>query len=312
MSPLRQKMSDAMIQRGFAARTQESYIEAMIRMGKYCGHRLDTCSAEEVQAYLLHMVKERHLSYSTMNQAACAARFLYQIVLGQERQDFVIPMAKVPATQPELLSRKQIAQLFEACHNPARRMLLQTIYATGLRVSEACALRVADIDSAHDRMCIRVVSGKGGKDRYTLLRPSLLTLLRDYARNYKPHEWLFYGSARTTGVSITTAQRTYQGARHRARIMKRGGIPPCRARRPLHWAAVPQAVGTPTETPAPPLRHGFATHLLEGGVDLFTIQKLLGHGYISTTSRYLHLISPQFAAPQTGDPLDLLAGLPIL
>lgn len=285
MSPLRQKMSDAMIQRGFAARTQESYIEAMIRMGKYCGHRLDTCSAEEVQAYLLHMVKERHLSYSTMNQAACAARFLYQIVLGQARTDFVIPMAKVPATQPELLSRKQIAQLFEACHDPARRMLLQTIYATGLRVSEACALRVADIDSAPDRMCIRVVSGKGGKDRYTLLRPTLLTLLRDYARNYKPHEWLFYGSARTTGVSITTAQRTYQGARHRARIMKRGGI---------HT-----------------LRHGFATHLLEGGVDLFTIQKLLGHGYISTTSRYLHLISPQFAAPQTGDPLDLLAGLPI-
>ena len=286
MSPLRQKMSDAMIQRGFAARTQESYIEAMIRMGKYCGHRLDTCSAEEVQAYLLHMVKDRHLSYSTMNQAACAARFLYQIVLGQERQHFVIPMAKIPATQPELLSRKQIAQLFEACHNPARRMLLQTIYATGLRVSEACALRVADIDSAPDRMCVRVVAGKGGKDRYTLLRPTLLTLLRDYARSYKPHEWLFYGSARTTGVSITTAQRTYQGARHRARIMKRGGI---------HT-----------------LRHGFATHLLEGGVDLFTIQKLLGHGYISTTSRYLHLISPQFAAPQTGDPLDLLAGLPIL
>ena len=231
------------------------------------------------------MVKERHLSYSTMNQAACAARFLYEVVLGQARTDFVIPMAKVPATQPELLSRKQIAQLFEACHDPARRMLLQTIYATGLRVSEACALRVADIDSAPDRMCIRVVSGKGGKDRYTLLRPTLLTLLRDYARNYKPHEWLFYGSARTTGVSITTAQRTYQGARHRARIMKRGGI---------HT-----------------LRHGFATHLLEGGVDLFTIQKLLGHGYISTTSRYLHLISPQFAAPQTGDPLDLLAGLPI-
>ena len=122
--------------------------------------------------------------------------------------------------------------------------------------------------------------------RYTLLRPTLLTLLRDYARSYKPHEWLFYGSARTAGVSITTAQRTYQGARHRARIMKRGGI---------HT-----------------LRHGFATHLLEGGVDLFTIQKLLGHGYISTTSRYLHLISPQFAAPQTADPLDLLAGLPIL
>ena len=286
MSPLRQKMSEAMIHRGFAARTQESYIEAMVRMGKYCGHRLDTCTAEEVRAYLLHMVKERHLSYSTMNQAACAARFLYEVVLGQDRADFVIPMAKTPVTQPELLARKQIAQLFEACNSPARRMLLQTIYATGLRVSEACTLRVANIDSAPDRMCIRVVAGKGGRDRYTLLRPTLLTLLRDYARNYKPHDWLFYGGVRTTSVSITTAQRSYQGARHRAHITKSGGI---------HT-----------------LRHCFATHLLEGGVDLFTIQKLLGHGYISTTSRYLHLISPQFSAPQTGDPLDLLAGLPIL
>jgi integrase/recombinase XerD len=286
MSPLRQKMSDAMIQRGFAARTRESYLEAMIRMGKYCGHRLDTCSAEEVQAYLLHMVKERHLSYSTMNQAACAARFLYEVVLGQARTDFIIPMARTPATQPELLARKQITQLFEACNDPARRMLLQTIYATGLRVSEACALRVADIDSAPDRMCVRVVAGKGSRDRYTLLRPTLLTRLREYARSYKPREWLFYGISRTSGVSINTAQRTYQGARHRAGITKRGGI---------HT-----------------LRHCFATHLLEGGVDLFTIQKLLGHGYISTTSRYLHLISPQFAAPKAGDPLDLLAALPPL
>ena len=286
MSPLRQKMSDAMIQRGFAARTQESYIEAMIRMGKHCGHRLDTCTADEVQAYLLHMVKERRLSYSTTNQAACAARFLYEVVLGRERADFVIPMARTPATQPELLARKQIAQLFEACNSPARRMLLQTIYATGLRVSEACALRVTDIDSAPDRMCVRVVAGKGGRDRYTLLRPTLLTLLRDYARHYKPREWLFPNQTGTATLTIQTAQRTYQGARHRARITKSGGI---------HT-----------------LRHCFATHLLEGGVDLFTIQKLLGHGYISTTSRYLHLISPQFAAPQTGDPLDLLAGLPIL
>lgn len=284
MSPLRQKMSDAMIQRGFAARTQESYIEAMIRMGKYCGHRLDTCSAEEVQAYLLHMVKDRHLSYSTMNQTACAARFLYEVVLGRARANFVIPIARAPATQPELLARQQIVELFEACQSPARRVLLQTIYATGLRVSEACALRVADIDSAPDRMCIRVVQGKGSKDRYTLLRPTLLIRLRDYARRYQPREWLFPNLTGTAALNIQTAQRAYQGARQRAHILKHGGI---------HT-----------------LRHCFATHLLEGGVDLFTIQKLLGHGYLSTTSRYLHLISPQFAAPQANDPLDLLAALP--
>ena len=286
MTPLRQRMQDAMLQRGFAARTQESYIDAIARMSRHYRRDPTTYSAEDIQAYLLHMVKDRHLSYSTTNQAACAARFLFEVVLGKPRGHFVIPLAKVPATQPELLSRRQIAQLFAACLSPARRMLLQTIYATGLRVSEACALRVADIDSATDRMCIRVVHGKGGKDRYTLLSTTLLTLLRGYARTYQPRDWLFYDHSGTQSMRIQTAQRAYQGARHRACIMKSGGI---------HT-----------------LRHCFATHLLEGGVDLYTIQKLLGHNHIGTTSRYLHLISPQFAVPKDVHPLDLLAGLPIL
>ncbi len=284
MTPLRQRMQDAMVQRGFALRTQESYVEAIARMAKHYRRDPATCSADEVQAYLLHLVRDRHLSYSTMNQAGCAARFLFEVVLGQPRERFAIPLAKAPATQPELLSRQQIAQLFAACTSPARRMLLQTIYATGLRVAEACTVRVADIDSAPDRMCIRVVHGKGGKDRYTLLSTTLLARLRDYARRYQPRGWLFGDATGTQPIRIQTAQRTYQGARHRARIMKQGGI---------HT-----------------LRHCFATHLLEGGVDLFTIQKLLGHGHISTTSRYLHLIGPQFAAPKDHDPLDLLAGLP--
>ncbi len=284
MTPLRQRMQDAMVQRGFALRTQESYIEAIARMAKHTRRDPATYSAADVQAYLLHLVKDRHLSYSTLNQAGCAARFLFEVVLGEPRERFVIPLAKTPKIQPEILSRQQIAALFAACQHPARRMLLQTIYATGLRVSEACALRVADIDSAPDRMCVRVVHGKGGKDRYTLLSATLLALLRGYARAYRPRDGLFADHTGTQAIRIQTAQRAYQGARHRARIMKRGGI---------HV-----------------LRHCFATHLLEGGVDLFTIQKLLGHSHIGTTSRYLHLIGPQFAAPKDVDPLDLLAGLP--
>ena len=286
MTPLRQRMQDAMVQRGFALRTQESYIEAIARMAKHTRRDPATYSAADVQAYLLHLVKDRHLSYSTLNQAGCAARFLFEVVLGVPRERFVIPLAKTPRIQPEILSRQQIAELFAACQNPARRMLLQTIYATGLRVAEACALRVADIDSAPVRMCIRVVHGKGGKDRYTLLSATLLTHLRGYARRYRPRGWLFADHTSTHPIRIQTAQRTYQGARHRARIMKQGGI---------HT-----------------LRHCFATHLLEGGVDLYTIQKLLGHSHIGTTSRYLHLIGPQFAAPKDVDPLDLLAGLPHL
>jgi integrase/recombinase XerD len=169
MTPLRQRMHDAMVQRGFAVRTQRSYIEAVARLARFYRRDPSTLTSQEVEAYLLHLVRDRHLSYSTLNQAGCAARFLFEVVLGEAREHFAIPLAKVPAKQPELLSRQQIAALFAATTHPARRMLLQTIYATGLRVSEACALRVADIDSAPDRMCIRVVHGKGGKDRYTLL-----------------------------------------------------------------------------------------------------------------------------------------------
>ena len=284
MTPLRQSMLDAMLQRGFAKRTQESYVEAIYRMAKYYRRDPSTYSAEEVQAYLLHMVKDDHLSYSTMNQAACAACFLFESVLGKGRSVFQIPMAKVPAKQPELLAREEIARLFASCESLLHRVLLQTVYATGLRVSEVCALRVKNIDSAPDRMCVRVECGKGGKTRYTLLSPTLLTQLRLYVCAYHPRDWLFCNRSRTQGVDINTAQRAYQGARSRARITKIGGI---------HT-----------------LRHCFATHLLEGGVDLYTIQKLLGHGHISTTSRYLHLISPQFHPPKEIDPLDLLAGLP--
>ncbi len=214
MTPLRQRMQDAMLQRGFAARTQESYIDAIARMAKYYRRDPATYSAQEVEAYLLHLIKDRHLSYSTTNQAACAARFLFEVVLGEPRERFVIPLAKAPVTQPELLSRQQIAQLLAACISPARRMLMQTIYATGLRVSEACALRVADIDSAADRRCIRVTHGKGGKDRYTLLSATLLTLLRGYARTYKPGDWLF-GDA--TGTQAHRRERRAISRQHRRR-----------------------------------------------------------------------------------------------
>jgi site-specific recombinase XerD len=255
-------------------------------MAKYYRRDPAQYSASEVQAYLLHMVKDRHVSFSSMNQTACAVRFLYETVLGHDRETFHIPMAKVPTTQPELLSREEIARMFASCSNPVHRMVLQTIYATGLRVFEACALRVRDIDSAPDRMCIRVENGKGAKTRYTLLSPTLLELLRTYVRGTKSRDWLFCARGGKRALSVKSAQRAYWGSRDGAGIIKRGGV---------HT-----------------LRHAFATHLLEGGVDLVTIQRLMGHGDISTTSRYMHLISPQFRPPLNADPLDLLAGLPKL
>ena len=187
MTPLRQRMVDAMVTRGFAARTQESYVEAVARLARHY-HRSPEClSKDEVSAYLLDMVSTRHLSYSTMNQAACAARFLYAKVLGLDPAAFHIPMAKAPARQPELLSRQEIASLFACCAHPVYRMLLITLYATGLRVTEGSQLRIGDIDSSTDRMSVRVSGGKGGKDRYTLLGVSLLALLRSYCHTHGLH-----------------------------------------------------------------------------------------------------------------------------
>ena len=286
MTPLRQRMIDAMIQRGFAQRTQETYVGAIRRMAKHYRRDPAQYTVQEVQAYLLRMVKDERLSYSSMNQAACAMQFLFQTVLGHKREHFQVPFAKVPIQRPELLAREEIARLFAACSHPMRRMLLQTMYAAGLRVSEVCALRVKDIDSHGDRMCIRVACGKGGQARYTVLSPTLLGYLRIYVRTFRPSVWLFPSASAEQPMNIEMAQRAYQGARMRAGITKSGG----------------------THT----LRHCFATHLLEGGIDLFTIQKLLGHSHISTTGRYLHLISPQFRPPKDVDPLDLLAALPLL
>ena len=293
MTPLRQRMLDAMVTRGFAVRTQESYVDAISRMARHYHRSPALLSKDEVSAYLLNMVSTRHLSYSTMNQAACAARFLYARVLEFDPAQFHVPMAKVPARQPELLSRLEIARLLACCAHPVYRMLLTTLYATGLRVTEGSQLRIHDIDSGVDRMSVRVSGGKGGKDRYTLLSGSLLTLLRSYCHTHglhhaskNPGHWLFSNKQLNAPTAVENIQRAYQSARHCAGITKTG----C------------------THT----LRHCFATHLLEGGVDLYTISRLLGHGHISTTARYLHLISPQFRPPKDVDPLDLLAGLPKL
>ena len=287
MSKLRERMRDAMVVRGFALRTQKSYIEALVRLSRYYNHSsLERLEADQIEAWLLHMLKERKLSYSTVNQAASACRFLYGQVLKRGEAAIVIPRPKVPQRQPQLLAREEIARLFAASDDIASRTMLMTVYAAGLRVSEVCHLRVSDIDSHLDRMCLRIEQGKGAMDRYTLLSPSLLVVLRQYWRARQPGQWLFSGRDKGSARSIEWAQRAYRGAHSRAGLIKSGGI---------HT-----------------LRHCFATHMLEAGVDLHSIQKFLGHNHLSTTTRYLHLVSPQFRAPANADRLDLLAALPKL
>ena len=187
-------------------------------------------------------------------------------------------MAKVPKSLPRMLSRDEVSRLFAAAANFRARTLLMTTYAAGLRVSEVCALQLTDIESAPDRMCIKVCHGKGSKDRYTMLSPQLLLILREYWRMYRPRIWLFPNPAGSGSIAIETAQRMYGAARNRAGLDRKGGI---------HT-----------------LRHSFATHLLESGVDIHTIQRLLGHSHVSTTMRYFHLARHKLTG--TTSPLELL------
>ena len=285
MTPLRQRLLDALELRGMAARTREAYIDAVARLARHYGRSPDVLSTTEVQQYLLHLLRERHLARSSVNQYGCAYRFLYGSVLGLDGERFQIPLAPAPQRLPEILSRQEIARLFAAaCHDKARSFLMLA-YGTGLRLSELCALRVADIDSAADRMCIRVVQGKGAKDRYVPLAPDVLALLRRWWRTARPAPWLF-AAARDSGRQLDpkTPQRWYRGAAARAGITKRGGI---------HG-----------------LRHAWATHLLEAGVDLYSLQQWLGHGHIGTTTRYLHLARPDAPDGVRREPLNLLGALP--
>lgn len=282
MTPLRQQMVDAMVLRGLAGRTQESYVAVVAQLARYYHCSPDRLNSAQVKAWLLHRITERRLAYATVNQAVCAIKFFFGTVLGREADALTIPYARTPQRQPQILSREELARLFASANGVRARALLMTIYAAGLRVSEVCALRVADIDSAPDRMCIRIVGAKGGKDRYTLLTGHLLAALRLYWQACRPQTWLF-PAARDgrRSVDVKSAQRMFYQARTRAGISKMSGI---------HV-----------------LRHCFATHLLEAGVDLATLSSLLGHGHLSTTQRYVHLARP--GARPEDSPLDLLRQL---
>jgi integrase/recombinase XerD len=284
MTPLRQRMLDALELRGMAARTQESYIDAVARLARHYKRSPAALSAQEVQGYLLHLLRERQRSRSTVNQYGCAFRFLYGTVLGLDGEAFHIPLGIAPQRLPEILSREEIARLFAVTTRLGPRTFLMLAYATGLRLSELRHLRVADIDSHADRMCLRVVQGKGGKDRYVPLEADALELLRAWWHSAHPPSWLFAGRDGSQPVNDATVQKWYQAARAKAGITKRGGI---------HT-----------------LRHCYATHMLESGADLYSLSQWLGHRHVSTTARYLHLAQPDAPDGARRVPLKLLAALP--
>lgn len=270
MGELRDRMLQAMVLRNLSVRTQESYLLYVHQLAKYYGKSPDQLTTEQVQDYLFYLIQQRKLAWNTCNVAFSAFRFLYGQLLGWSHLHFMLPPRKTPEPLPEIFSPFELEQLFNAAGNFKKRTILITAYATGARVSELVHLKVTDIDS--QRMVVRIVQGKGNKDRYTLLSPQLLDLLRQYWRRYRPTAYLFRGQSPLQPLRAGTVEKMFVETKRRAGLHKGKGI---------HT-----------------LRHCFATHLLESGVDLATIQLLLGHHSIITTTRYLQLKRPLVGAHQ--------------
>ena len=262
--------------RRFAPKTQDAYVGAVAGLAKYYNQSPDLLDKEKIQAYLLYLMEERRLAWSTCNVAVSGIRFFYTQTLGIDSMRLGIPPMRSQKKLPDILSTDETERLFKSAANLKNRVLLMTTYAAGLRVSEVVNLQLSDIDST--RMMIRVRQGKGNKDRYTILSSRLLTELRTYYRQYRPPMWLFYGTYTKRQMSVESAQEIYYRAKERAGIKKGGGI---------HT-----------------FRHCFATHLLEAGVDIRTIQSLMGHTSIMTTMNYLRVTRKKLSA--TRSPLDLI------
>ncbi len=281
MGVLRDRMEQDLVVRGLSVHTQRAYLFVVSDLTRYHRRSPDQLSDCDVQRYVRYLIEERRLAWGSLRAMVSGLRFFYWTTLGREPGEFSIPMPKGSRKLPEILSREEVARLLGGVTNLRHRALLMTTYGAGLRVSEVTRLRLSDIDS--QRMLIRVEQGKGRKDRYTLLSPRLLEELRRYCRIYRPTEWLFPAPVRNAPMSISTAQHLYKNWKARAGIQKRGGI---------HA-----------------LRHGFATHLLESGADVVTIQRLLGHECLETTAHYLH-VTAQRVSEQVS-PLDQLGLAPV-
>lgn len=280
MTPLRKQMILAMRQRGFSPRTHQSYLAAVADLARYFHKSPDKIRVAELQSYFDHLVQDRDLSPASCRVYLNGIRFLYLQVLEWPSFDVELVVPKRIQRIPELLTRAEVKRILDACHNPKHKMLLELTYGCGLRVSEVVQLRVRDIDG--ERGLLRVDQAKGAKDRMVTLPDTLLHRLRCYWTLCRPEDWLFPSSRAMGGaICLTTAQRIFTKAKRRAGIKKIGGI---------HS-----------------LRHAYATHQLERGLPLHELQRLLGHGNLQSTERYLHWL-PGCCDTKRGH-ADLLANL---
>lgn len=276
MSPLRQRMREDLQLRNYSPETIENYLRCVAHFAHHFRTPPDRLGPEHIRQYQLYLVQEKRVSWGRVMQIVCALRFLYRVTLKQPSMIEYIPQPKRPKTLPILLSPAEVVALLQAPRRLKNRAILTTLYAAGLRVSELCHLQVTDIDSA--RMVLHIRQGKGQQDRYVMLAPRLLSLLRQYWQQYKPRPWLFPGHDPAQPITRRAVYEFCRQAGRRARLGK---------------AVHPHM-----------LRHAFASHVLDAGVDLRRLQLLLGHQSLRTTSHYLH-VSPH-ALAAIPSPLETL------
>jgi integrase/recombinase XerD len=277
MTSLRRHMLEDMQVRNFSPHTQTSYVQQVSRFARHFQQSPERLGPEEIRAYQIYLTNEKKLAVASILLAVAALRFLYTVTLKKAwRVEDIIPAPKKPQRLPVVLSPDEVLQFLACVPSLKHQAILTTCYAAGLRISEVLHLRPTDIDSR--RMVIRVDQGKGQKDRYVMLSPRLLELLRTWWRVARPTEWLFPGDRPGQAISKDAVEQACQKARRRCRIPK-----------PI----TPHA-----------LRHAFAVHLLETGTDVRTIQLLLGHRSLATTARYLRIATIKVCA--TTSPLDWL------
>ncbi|HEY3800471.1 MAG TPA: site-specific integrase [Caulobacteraceae bacterium] len=275
MSPLRRRMIEDMTVRNLSPATQRSYVHAVAKFGRFFGRSPDRLDLEDVRTFQVHLVAGG-ISWPALNQTVCALRFLYGVTLKQADLPERIPHAREPQKLPVVLSADEVVRFLEAVPSLKARAALTTAYAAGLRASEAASLKVADIDSS--RMVIRIEQGKGGRDRYAMLSPQLLGILRSYWRIARPMQWLFPSRDGEHSIHPVVLHAACRSACAASGLAKRVTV---------HT-----------------LRHSFATHLLESGTDIRIIQALLGHNSLHTTARYTHVATSTIG--RTPSPLDRL------
>ena len=281
MTHLRKIMLEELQRRNYAQNTARTYIKIVARFAKHFGRSPEKLGPDEIREYQVHLFKNCHLSPGTVQQHVAALRFLYVKTLKRPYMHEHLPMPKRQRPLPQVLSPTEVQRLLDSSSNLYHRAMLMTLYSTGMRRAEMCRLKVADIDS--ERMVVHIRHGKGGRDRDVPLSEKLLETLREYWRWMKPKTWLFPGTVNGLRADVPIKEKmawvACQEAAERAKIKKR---------------VAPHI-----------LRHSYATHMLEAGADLRTIQILLGHAKLEHTIVYLHLTHRHLTA--VANPLDSMS-----